>query len=95
MGRRMEPERRKASQVPFVDRLYEVQELGTKVSRQFKRYGIPFPPYVLRHAYGIRASVTFELPVTAAALMGHHQATWANSGAILVIRSMIADPISP
>jgi len=55
-----------------IDRLYEVQELGTKTSRQFKRYGIPFPPYVLRHAYGIRASVTFELPVTtAAALMGH------------------------
>jgi integrase len=55
-----------------VDRLYEVQELGTKVSRQFKRYDIPFTPYDLRHAFGIRASVTFELPVTtAAALMGH------------------------
>ena len=54
------------------DRLYENQELGKKVARQFKRYGVPFPPYVLRHAYGIRSSVTFELPVTtAAALMGH------------------------
>lgn len=55
-----------------VDRHHENRELGTKVSRQFKRYGIPFAPYDLRHAFGIRASVTFELPVTtAAALMGH------------------------
>jgi hypothetical protein len=46
--------------------------LGNKVTRQLKRYGIPFPSYDLRHAYAIRASVTFGLPVTTAAvLMGH------------------------
>ncbi|MEM6451035.1 MAG: hypothetical protein AAF703_12040 [Cyanobacteria bacterium P01_D01_bin.105] len=51
---------------------YEKGRLGTKVSRQFRRYKIPFSPYDLRHAFGIRASVTFALPVTtAAALMGH------------------------
>ena len=55
-----------------VDRLYEEHKLGDKVARQFRRYQIPCRPYDLRHAYGIRASVTFELPVTtAAALMGH------------------------
>ncbi len=55
-----------------IDAIYAKGKLGDKVARQFRRYGIPFAPYDLRHAYGIRASVTFELPVTtAAALMGH------------------------
>jgi integrase len=55
-----------------IDAIYAKGKLGDKVARQFRRYGIPFNPYDLRHAYGIRASVTFELPVTtAAALMGH------------------------
>lgn len=59
-------------QVRDVDRLYEAGKLGDKVARQFRRYKIPFTPYDLRHAFGIRASVTFEFPVTtAAALMGH------------------------
>ncbi len=54
------------------DDLYAKQQLGTKVARAFNRQGVPFTPYDLRHAFGIRASVTFELPVTtAAALMGH------------------------
>jgi integrase len=54
------------------DDLYSKQQLGTKVARAFNRQGVPFTPYDLRHAFGIRASVTFELPVTsAAALMGH------------------------
>ncbi|MFM2430627.1 MAG: hypothetical protein RLZZ511_1840, partial [Cyanobacteriota bacterium] len=54
------------------DGLYAKQQLGTKVARAFNRQGVPFTPYDLRHAFGIRASVTFELPVTtAAALMGH------------------------
>jgi integrase len=62
----------KLPNIQNIDHLYETQKLGDKVARQFRRYGVPFPPYVLRHAYGIRASVTFELPVTTAAdLMGH------------------------
>jgi len=55
-----------------IDQLYEDGKLGDKVARGFRRYGVPFTPYDLRHAFGIRASVTFHLPVTtAAALMGH------------------------
>lgn len=58
--------------VSDADALYEAGKLGDKVARQFRRYGIPFTPYDLRHAFGIRSSVKFELPVTtAAALMGH------------------------
>ena len=55
-----------------IDQLYEDGKLGDKVARGFRRYGVPFTPYDLRHAFGIRASVTFHLPVTtSAALMGH------------------------
>lgn len=65
----------KKIQIPKIrdlDRLYEEIKLGDKVARQFRRYEVPFTPYSLRHAYAIRASVTFELPITtAAALMGH------------------------
>lgn len=61
--------------LPFiqnVEQIYEEGRLGDKVARQFRRYKIPFTPYDLRHAFGIRASVTFDLPpTTAAALMGH------------------------
>lgn len=55
-----------------VEQLYLDSKLGDKVARAFRRYGIPFTPYDLRHAFGIRASVTFGLnPTPAAALMGH------------------------
>ncbi len=54
------------------DDLYAKQQLGTKVARAFNRQNIPFSPYNLRHAFGFRAAVTFEIQVpTAAALMGH------------------------
>jgi integrase len=50
----------------------DYDDLGCKITRQFKRYGIPFTAYDLRHAWAIRASVTFGFPVTtAAALLGH------------------------
>lgn len=62
----------KRPNVKDAEAAYEAGRLGEKVARQFRRYKIPFQPYDLRHAFGIRASVTFELPVTtAAALMGH------------------------
>jgi integrase len=55
-----------------IQRSYERRVLGDKVCRQFRRYEVGFPPYNLRHAYAIRASVTFGFPVaTSAALMGH------------------------
>ena len=51
---------------------YEKQRLGERVSKQFKRYGVPFCPYDLRHRAAVRMSVDFELPITVAAdLMGH------------------------
>ena len=53
------------------DGLYAIQQLGTKVARAFKRQGVSFTPYDLRHAYGIRTSL-FNLQVPdAAKLMGH------------------------
>ncbi|MDX2231614.1 MAG: hypothetical protein NW220_18410 [Leptolyngbyaceae cyanobacterium bins.349] len=56
----------------IVDKTGSYESLGDKVARQFRRYKIPFPPYDLRHAYAIRASVSFGLPETTAAhLMGH------------------------
>jgi integrase len=55
-----------------IEGIYDRGKLGDKVARQFRRYNIPFKPYDLRHAYGIRASVTFGLDVTTSAmLMGH------------------------
>ncbi|MBD2019217.1 site-specific integrase [Leptolyngbya sp. FACHB-36] len=48
------------------------QDYGERVARAFKRAGMPFAPYDLRHAYAIRVSVVFKLPVAvAAAYMGH------------------------
>jgi integrase len=53
-----------------LDKGYEY--LSGLTSKAFKRYGVPFVPYDLRHAYAIRASVKFGYPTpTAAALMGH------------------------
>ncbi len=48
------------------------RDLGERTARAFKRLGVPFTPYNLRHAYAIRASVVFKFPVAvAAALLGH------------------------
>lgn len=47
------------------------EQLGHRVSTQFKRYGINFKPYDLRHAWAIR-SMEFGLDVSLAAQqMGH------------------------
>lgn len=51
---------------------YENNTLGAKVTRQFKRYGVPFEAYELRHAAAVRMSVVFGLQMTVAArIMGH------------------------
>ncbi|WNZ44154.1 hypothetical protein Q2T42_20200 [Leptolyngbya boryana CZ1] len=48
------------------------EEYGERVSRTFKRAKIDFGPYDLRHAYAIRASVEYGLPLAVAAgLCGH------------------------
>ncbi len=46
-------------------------DLGNRITHAFKRYGVPFAPYNLRHAWA-RRSIDFGYdPSLAAALMGH------------------------
>lgn len=48
-----------------------LQRIGQKVSTQLRRYGLPFQPYDLRHAWAVR-TIHFGLPDTVAAqMMGH------------------------
>lgn len=50
-------------------------DYGDRVGKAFKRQGVPWHPYTLRHAYAIRESVIFGIPVAAAAAnMGHDPA---------------------
>lgn len=51
------------------------KELGSRVTRAFRRYGVPFPPYDLRHAYALRTSLAKLPPAIAAAVMGHSEGT--------------------
>jgi len=47
-------------------------EYGERMARHFKRSGIGFRPYDLRHAYAIRGSVVYKIPVAVmAAYCGH------------------------
>jgi len=48
-----------------------LQHVGRRVSEQFRRYGISFTPYDLRHAWAVR-TILIGLPNTVAAkMMGH------------------------
>ncbi len=48
-----------------------LQRIGQRVTSQFRRYGLPFSPYDLRHAWAVR-TIHFGLPDTVAArMMGH------------------------
>jgi integrase len=48
------------------------RDYGQRTYTQFKRYGISFGPYDLRHAYCIRSSIHYRLPdVVAASYAGH------------------------
>ena len=48
-----------------------LQRVGQQVTRQFKRYNIPFSPYDLRHAWAVR-TIHVGLPDTVSAkMMGH------------------------
>lgn len=48
-----------------------LQRIGQLVTCQFRRYGLPFSPYDLRHAWAVR-TIHFGLPDTVAArMMGH------------------------
>ena len=48
-----------------------LQTVGQRVTAQFRRYGVPFSPYDLRHAWAVR-TIHFGLSDTVAArMMGH------------------------
>ncbi len=48
-----------------------LQRMGQRVTRQFRRYDLPFSPYDLRHAWAVR-TIHFGLPDTVSArMMGH------------------------
>jgi len=48
-----------------------LQQVGQRVAEQFHRYGLPFTPYDLRHAWAVR-TIHIGLPDTVAArMMGH------------------------
>lgn len=48
-----------------------LQRIGQRVTQQFRRYGLPFSPYDLRHAWAVRA-IHLGLPdAVAAKMMGH------------------------
>ena len=48
-----------------------LQQVGRRVSEQFRRYALPITPYDLRHAWAIR-TIHIGLPDTVAArMMGH------------------------
>ncbi len=50
------------------------REIGDRIVTQFSRYAINFPPYNLRHAWCIRGSVMFKMPVAIMAKMAGHSA---------------------
>ena len=48
-----------------------LQQVGRRVSEQFRRYALPITPYDLRHAWAVR-TIHIGLPDTVAArMMGH------------------------
>jgi integrase len=48
-----------------------LQHIGQQVTRQFKRYDLPFSPYDLRHAWAVR-TIHYGLPdAISAQMMGH------------------------
>mgnify|MGYP002777186807 FL=1 len=51
-----------------------LRAIGQRVTSQFRRYGVPFSPYDLRHAWAVR-TIHFGLPDTVAAKMMGHSVT--------------------
>ncbi|MBE9030573.1 site-specific integrase [filamentous cyanobacterium LEGE 11480] len=48
-----------------------LQRIGQRVTAQFRRYGIPFSPYDLRHAWAVRTIHMGLADTVAAKMMGH------------------------
>ncbi|MFK0733708.1 MAG: integrase [Gloeotrichia echinulata GP01] len=48
------------------------KDLGNRIYKAFRRYGVSFPTYNLRHAWAVRAATKYKIPVAVAAQwMGH------------------------
>lgn len=48
-----------------------LQQVGQRVTAQFRRYGVPFSPYDLRHAWAVRTIHVGLSDTVAAKMMGH------------------------
>jgi integrase len=48
--------------------------LGQRMTQYFRRAGVPFPPYALRHAWALRAAVMGMPTKIASELQGHSEA---------------------
>jgi len=58
--------------LPVLDKAGGYEYLSDRVGKAFKRYGIPWTPYTLRHCFAVRATNVFGYPIpVAAALLGH------------------------
>jgi len=60
------------NQLPPVSTDLPPQRQGQRVSRQFRRYSIPFKPYDLRHNHIVRMTTEFSVPLPVAAKMAGH-----------------------
>lgn len=56
---------------PLTARAGRNDSYGTKIAQHFKRKGLPFKPYDLRHAWAARTAVYGLDPAIAAKMMGH------------------------
>jgi integrase len=52
-----------------------LKDYGDRCSKAFKREAVGFPPYTLRHAWCIRVSVRYRLPLSVAAALAGHSPT--------------------
>lgn len=56
------------------------KDLGNRVYKSLKRYGVDFKPYDLRHGYAIRAATKYRVPIIVAAKwMGHSPTVHTNT----------------
>ncbi|WP_445634623.1 Integrase protein [Nostoc sp. DSM 114161] len=56
------------------------KDLGSRVYKALRRYGVNFKPYNLRHSYAIRAATKYKVPIIVAAKwMGHSPTVHTNT----------------
>lgn len=56
------------------------KDLGNRVYKALKRYGVDFKPYNLRHSYAVRGATKYRVPISVIAKwMGHSPTIFLNS----------------